>query len=120
MDQASLTLGVSIVKQGVEKDIADDDTLDEKVIKVFKATFDESYTWFVTTDNDRFIIGNAVLMLISDEETKCRIEQEVKFLRGLNAASSGIPVDFGPLMDGWEPVGLQRLFEEAKGAPIQR
>ena len=120
LDQQGLALGATIVKQRVEEVITDDNTLEEKAVKVFKASLDESNVWFVDNDHDKFLIGITALTVLVDEETKWRIKKEVKFLQGLNAATSGLPVDLGQLMEGMELIGLQKLFEQAKGAPVAR
>jgi hypothetical protein len=121
MEQNALALGANIVLASAKEVVIDEDTLDEKAIKVFKLALNDSYTWFATTDNDRFMIGIVALTALVDEETKGRIKQEVDFLRAINVASTGIPIDFGAMLIGdMKPIGLQRLFEKAKVAPIER
>jgi hypothetical protein len=61
----------------------------------------------------------AVLDLVGPESDEGRrIQHEMKIHRALQAASSGIPVDFGAMLEGDapEPIGLAKLWTEAKGA----
>ena len=121
MNPQEMALGANIVLTNARESVTEEDTLDEKAVLVFKLALNESCTWFVNTDNDRFMVGIVALTaLVEDEETKERIKQEVQFLQALNMSATGIPIDLGSMLGGMEPIGLQRLFEEAKGAPAER
>jgi hypothetical protein len=115
----SVALGVSIVKQAVERDagLPEGAPIEDRARACFEAVWEESNVWFASSDNERYIIGCGALAMLCSDEERDRIRAELDFARGLNAAGGGIPVDIGTLMErfGEEgPIGLQKLFFDAK------
>lgn len=111
----NVALGASIVKGVVERDLAEGATIEDKARSCFEASWEESNAWFVHTDDERFMIGCGGLAMLCNDEERLRIRAELDTLRGLNAACSGIPVDLNVLAENMgEPIGLQKLFFEAK------
>ena len=81
--------------------------------------------WMVLDEDTQFrgaIAG--VLMLAKDrgdDDTRVRIEREVKLLRGLAVATSGVPVNFTALLgeegdEKPEPFGLSKMWRDLKAA----
>ncbi len=63
--------------------------------------------------NFKAAVGAVLVDIGIDHEDYPRITRELEILRGLGAASSGVPVDFGALLEGavgHKPFGLTRMW----------
>jgi hypothetical protein len=112
-------LSVSIVKSAVERELDREHMPDvrELALMCFAESRRQRSAWLLSTDDERFRVGLNVLYLFVDDDTKRRIESEVGVLKALNAAASGVPIDFETVFEGVDPdnvIGLQKLFEESK------
>lgn len=108
-----LAMGVTVLKS----QIPDEGSLEDKLRTAMKASLSDSLFWGPSED-DRFRMSVAAVMLCVDEEDKERLEKEFRLLQSLNAAISGVPVDFERLFEdgGVKAVGLMKLWEETKRA----
>lgn len=91
-------------------------TVEEKLLVAMRVA---RHHWLVTDEEARFRAAIGAVMLHSDPETKERLEQEVRTLRAVGAATEGVPVDLGAVFDDLpsEPIGLLCLWEaSADGA----
>ncbi len=55
--------------------------------------------WMVLDEDEQFRGAIAAILMLADEEHKSRVKYTVKMLKGLNAATSGVPVYFEALVD---------------------
>jgi hypothetical protein len=73
--------------------------------------------WLLTNEDIQIKAAIAGVLMICNEEDKARITRELDFWTALSAAISGIPVDMAQVLagqEGYEPIGLRRLWEEVK------
>lgn len=81
-----------------------------------KRCFREAYSdsgFLIFREDDKFRAGIGALILLSEGEERERIEQEIRMLRGLNAAIEGLPIDMAALVpDGFTAIGLMQLFRD--------
>ena len=76
--------------------------------------------WLVIDEESQFKMAIGAVMVEATEEERERIETDLKLLRALSSAASGVPVDFGRLMEGLrggdspKPVGLRKLWDDVK------
>lgn len=73
--------------------------------------------WLVTNEDEQFRCAIGAVLLTASEEEKVQISREMAFLRSLSAATSGVPVDWGTLLEGeteQKIIGLLPLWKEAK------
>lgn len=90
----------------------------------FEAAVDASNSWMIQrTDRESlFQSGVAALSLFYGRDSGVflsRIEPELKFLRALSVASTGVPVNFEALaqeVKGAEPLGLLGIFNDVYDA----
>lgn len=85
--------------------------LEERLLAAMRASKDH---WMVLDKEVQLRGAIAVLMILEDEgndEDRDRINEELRALQTLNAAASGISVDFSALGALKNPVGLIRLWE---------
>lgn len=114
MDQVRIAAGV--IEAGVREKLAAAETLEDK----FRVAFKEAHEYWMSTDDDIKLKGGigAVMMSVGvDSEHYERITVELEQLKTLNAAFSGVAVDWeraGLMPDGFEPIGIIKLWEETK------
>ena len=71
-------------------------------------------THYMVTDAETQFAGAAcALYEVADEEQKEIIKTELKIMHTLKAMLSGVPVDLDNLPKLENPLGLQKLFQEA-------
>lgn len=73
--------------------------------------------WMSAEANDdmQFRTALAAVMLAGDDEDRSAIERSMKPLRMLSAAMSGVPVDFGSMLeDADKLLPLMKLWHESK------
>lgn len=76
--------------------------------------------WLVIDEESQFKMAIGAVMVSATEEERERINIDLKFLRAMSSAASGVPVDFGRLVEelgkdsGTKAVGLRKLWDEVK------
>ena len=76
--------------------------------------------WLVTDEDGQFKMAIGAVMVEATEVERERIEIDLKFLKALSSAASGVPVDFGRLIEELgedsadKSVGLRKLWDEVK------
>lgn len=76
--------------------------------------------WLVFDEEGQFKMAVAAVMVEATEDERERLNTEVKFLAAVSSAVSGVPVDFGRLMEEMgedaadKAVGLRKLWDEVK------
>lgn len=112
LDQVKIATG--IIEASARDAIMRAETLDDK----FRVAFKEANNYWLSTDEDiRFKggIGAVMLSVGIDSPEYERIATELKSLSHLAALMSGIPLDLSaisPLPDGFEPIGLTKLWPD--------
>lgn len=117
MNDASVMITASGVKRELDKLPADAD-VDDIVKRAFVASTSSDIAYMCATDDEQFRggVGGLLLFYENDPDTTARIEHEITLLRGLSAATQGVPVDFGAMMseNSPEPLGLMGKFRDCK------
>ena len=108
MNDNILMIAVTEAKAAAENET----TLEGRLRAAMAATKDH---WMVTGEDDRFRSAVAGALLLSNEDDKDRIKREMDQLRTLNAAISGVPVNFDAIKPLENPVGLMKMWREVKG-----
>ncbi|MHC4424332.1 MAG: hypothetical protein ACYSWR_06665 [Planctomycetota bacterium] len=110
MDNA-IAISASIIKSKLEGKTDLEDILNSAM----DAALTESCTWLIGDEDLKFNAAIAAIYLVVDEDTQERVKKEITFLRSLNAASSGVPVNFGALLEDDEikVIGLQKYWKAA-------
>lgn len=72
--------------------------------------------WCVTDEDKQFRAAIGAVLCEADDEEKIRIEEELDTLKVLNAAISGVPVNFDAVRISENPIGLVKLWREIKEA----
>lgn len=88
--------------------------VEEQIKTAYKAAMNH---WLITNEGEQQRCALAAVMIDADFETQESIKKELKFFEAINAASSGIPVDFGAMLDNLgesKTFGIARLWDEAK------
>jgi len=76
--------------------------------------------WLVFDEEGQFKMAIGAVMVEATEEEQERIKIDIKFLGALSSAASGVPVDFGRLIEelgedsATKAVGLRKLWDEVK------
>ena len=76
--------------------------------------------WLVIDEESQFTMAVGAVMMDATEEEKERINVDLKFLKAMSSAASGVPVDFGRLMEelgedsATKAVGLRKLWDDVK------
>ena len=109
MNSAVIAIVAAECRAAAEKET----TLEGRLKAAFSVARDH---WMATDENDQ--LNGAVVAIhgISNDEDKRRLELEMKSLRALNAAMSGVPVDFAGLELPEKPIGIVALWKAAKAA----
>lgn len=108
-----MSAGISIVMIECRAAASGATTLEGRIKAAFKSACNH---WMVLDDNQRFQGAVAAVWDLSDDETKSRIEGEMKSLRTLSAICSGVPVDFAQIETPQNPIGLLGKWHEQKEA----
>lgn len=113
MNDNLLLIAASEAKFAVEELIAKNPeaTVEDRLRAAYATT---RHHWLVTDEDTRMRAGVGGVLLTCSPEEKARIEAELRALRSFAAAASGIPVDFGALIDeeAPAPIGLMRIWRE--------
>ena len=85
----------------------------------FRLAMDHNHGWMIYQDEDRFRAGVGALAILhhGNEEITARIKWEMDLAKILNAATSGVPVDWDALPmeeDRPEAIGLNRIYVAVK------
>jgi len=76
--------------------------------------------WLVLDEESQFKMAVGAVLVEATEDERERLNTEVKFLAAMSSAASGVPVDFGRLMEELgedaadKAVGLRKLWDEVK------
>jgi len=76
--------------------------------------------WLVTDEEGQFKMAVGAVMMDATKEERERIEIDLKFLKAMSSAASGVPVDFARLAEELgensadKAVGLRKLWGEVK------
>lgn len=120
--EAVITIDGSQIRAALEK--TPSEPLDELVKEAFRLAFKHSI--FAHNDELKQRTGLAgVMMVLKDREEHelyGRVEKELRFWKAMSAAASGVPVDFGRLLDefgdGEDTIGISdcwnQVMEERK------
>lgn len=71
--------------------------------------------WLIRTEDDMFKVAVGAILLEATDEERELINQEIKFLKALSAASDGVDVNFGSLFNDIDPsksIGLLKYWRE--------
>jgi len=107
MNNAVISIVCTECKSAAEKET----TVRGRLIAAFKVARNH---WMATDEQEQFQGAVAAVHILSNEEDKRRLEQELLLLRTLNAASSGVPVAFEDLPVPTDPIGVLGLWHESK------
>jgi hypothetical protein len=109
----SIMIGITELRAGIDSK----QLLEERLRVTMRAARNH---WLVTNEESQFKMAVGAVMVEATEEERGRIEVDLKFLKAMSSAASGVPVDFGRLMkelgkDGTvKGVGLMKLWDEIK------
>lgn len=94
MDEASLGIGVQLI----QNDINPEDSIEDRFKTAFRCARD-GRIFFAYDDDTLYRCGIGAVYVGATDEEKQRIDSELRLLRGLASATSGVPVDWGAMMD---------------------
>ena len=125
MDQIELQLAVSFVVSTLENRFGKTTLLDlEKAKEAMKLASEQTFGndhnlfWMLrheVSDNDRFETAMVSVFVKCDPEMKRVVEREMRVIRALNAAMTGIQVDMGAALEELKDqptIGLMRIFAD--------
>lgn len=95
----------------------DDEPLEARLKKAMQ---EMQHHWLVTNQEEQFQAAVGAVLITATEEEKERINAELRTLKALSAAMSGVPVDMGRAVDaleGIKPVGLTKIWKEVLANP---
>ena len=73
--------------------------------------------WLITDEDGQMLVAVGVVLMDATPDETEKIEAEVRVLKALNAAISGIPVDFGAVLNEAnieDPVGINGIWLDVK------
>jgi len=109
----SIMIGITELQSSIDPK----QPLEERLKVAMRAALNH---WLVIDEESQFKMAVGAVMLSATEEEKERIEIDLKFLKSMSAAASGVPIDFGRLMKELgedsevKAVGLRKLWDEVK------
>ncbi len=86
-------------------------TLEDKLTAAMNAARNH---WMVIDEDKQFRGAVGAVMLLVDDETRDRIELEMKTLNAMSAIFSGVPVDIERVEVAEDPIGLLKMWKELK------
>ena len=104
---ASLLIVIAEAKSAAESK----DTLEEKLTAAMNAARNH---WMVLDEDKQFRGAIGAVMLLVDNETRERIELEMKSLNALSAMLSGVPIDIERVEVPEDPIGLLKMWKDLK------
>ncbi len=104
-----------IIEGGAREQMAAAANLEDK----FRAAFKEARDYWMTTDENIQFLGGVGAVMIHvgiDSPEYQRITVELDQLKTLNAALSGVAIDWeaAGMPDGLEPIGILKLWKESE------
>jgi len=107
-----IMIGITELRAGVDSK----QPLEERLKVAMRAALGH---WCVLDEEGQFKLAIVAVMMEATEEEKERINIDLKFLKAMSSAVSGVPVDFVRLAEelkGSETkaVGLRKLWDEVK------
>lgn len=87
-------------------------TLEGRLKAAMNATKDH---WVLTDEDGRFRAAVGAALLLSDDDDQERITKEMAQLRTLSAVMSGVPINFEGIETIEKPIGLMKMWHDAKG-----
>lgn len=116
-EQAVITISTQIILDKWIDVLPDDATEEQIVAAAMKGAQDENCTWMAGSLDEKFKCGIGALAVHfkDDHEVFERMRREIAGLKALQAAISGVPVDFEAALGGEEfkPLGLNAAFHKA-------
>ena len=118
MIDSSIMIGIAEIQGSLDSKLP----LEERLKGAMRAALNH---WLVTDEEGQFKIAVGAVMMDATEEEKERIEFDLKFLKAMSSAASGVPVDFARLMkelgedSATKAVGLRKLWDEVKSEKEQ-
>ncbi len=111
--EISLMVGVAELRTKVDPN----QSLEERLKVAMRGALNH---WLVIDEEGQFKMAVGAVMVEASDEERERISIDLKFLGAMSAASTGIPVDFGRLIEELgedsadKAVGLRKLWDEVK------
>jgi hypothetical protein len=110
MNDGVLTIAVTEAKAAAENET----TLEGRLTAAMKATKNH---WMATDEDTQFRAAIGAVLLLSEDEDKARLEEEVSQIKAVQAMLSGVPVDFDAMEPMENPIGLTKLWRELDEEP---
>lgn len=108
---SNVETATALIEAEARTDIAKAESVQDK----FKAAFSVAKNHWMFTDPDtqyKAGIGAVLISVGIDGEEYPRIQHELKMLSTLAAAISGVSVNFPEMEEGFEVIGIQKIWEE--------
>lgn len=107
-----LNIAFAIINTEAKEDIKKAETIEDKFKAAFKVA---KNNWMFTSKETQYKAGIGAVMTNIEKhgEDYQRIEAEMKMLTTLAAAISGVSVNFPAIEEGFEVIGIQKIWEEA-------
>ncbi len=102
-------LAASMIEAENREALKSAETVEEKLRVAFKGARDH---WMFTDENDQLMGGIGAAMFSMTKEDKERVTEELRVFQSLNAAISGVPVDFSAIEIMANPIGIRKLWLE--------
>lgn len=87
------------------------DTLEDKLTAAMNSARNH---WMVLDEDKQFRGAVGAVMLLVDDETRERIEIEMKTLNAMSAMISGVPIDIERVEVPEDPIGLLKMWKDLK------
>ena len=119
MNKISNCVMIAITETKMQIEIMSNESVEARLKKAMELM---QQHWLVTNQEEQFQAAIGAVLLTATEDEKERINGELKTLRALNAAASGVPVDMTQAfesMESYEPIGLTKLWKDIQ-APSQQ
>lgn len=102
---------VIVAIQEIEHEVKKGETTEDKFRLACKAVVNH---WLVIDEESRFKTAVGALILLSDEETREVITEEMKSLSIISAIMTGVPVDLDRVVIPKKTIGLVKIWQEVK------
>ena len=107
MNDGVLAIAVTEAKAAAEGET----TLEGRLTKAMEATKDH---WMATDEDTQFRAAIGAVLLLSEDEDKARLEEEISQLKTVQAMISGVPVDFNAMEPMENPIGLMKMWRAVR------
>jgi hypothetical protein len=110
---SKIALAVGMIEAENRDELKAASTAEEKLRIAFKGARNH---WMFTDEDEqmRGAIGAAMHHMTPEERE--RVESELKALQAISAATRGVPVDFGAIQFPENPIGILKMWGDAKAA----